>query len=189
MADKQPLAPAVRGGTIVYGFDAHISSDPGHIGFIVPMFVRAGAVIPTIELEQYVGERHANGQLNPITLNVYPGQSGRYTMYLDDGVSLLGPSRRRPGGQGEYRETHVSHGWTGNKARRITISRGHDGYTPPEPYFFVGLLHDPGETEGPERAAPEYRREHRSGGPAEAAAAPKIAQIGLRHRRLRRVPQ
>ncbi len=51
------------------------------------MYVRSGAIIPTIELEQYVGQLNKEGKPNPIALNVYPGKSGEYTMFLDDGVS------------------------------------------------------------------------------------------------------
>ena len=61
--------------------------DPTHIPYIVPMYVRAGAIIPTVEIEQYVGEKNEKGMPNTITLNIYPGEQGEYTMYLDDGVS------------------------------------------------------------------------------------------------------
>ena len=59
-----------------------------------PTYVRAGAILPTIELEQYVGERNRSGLPNPVTLNVYPGGHGEYTMYLDDGVSRSSAPRR-----------------------------------------------------------------------------------------------
>jgi len=39
------------------------------------MYVKEGAIIPTIELEQYVGERNRRGEYNPITFNIYPGNS------------------------------------------------------------------------------------------------------------------
>jgi alpha-glucosidase len=38
--------------------------------------VKAGAIIPTIEIEQYVGQRNRDGLDNPITLNIYPGDKG-----------------------------------------------------------------------------------------------------------------
>jgi alpha-glucosidase len=110
MNNRQPLAPVTEGGTTI-NFDAHIDASNDHINFVVPMYVRAGAIIPTIEVEQYVGERNAKGLVNPITLNVYPGTAKNipdgdrtalkvqqffglpktpqkpYTMYLDDGAS------------------------------------------------------------------------------------------------------
>ena len=75
--NRQPLDNAVEGGTTIREFDAHLSNNPNHINFIVPMYVRAGAIIPTIEIEQYVGERQEHPELypdgNPITINIYPG--------------------------------------------------------------------------------------------------------------------
>jgi hypothetical protein len=38
----------------VRDFDANLNLSGNHINFIVPIYVRAGAIIPTIELEQYV---------------------------------------------------------------------------------------------------------------------------------------
>jgi len=89
---------------------------------------------------------------NPITLNIYPGKSGEYTMYLDDGVSRSSAPQRDPkyGGdeqaRSEYRETRIKHSYTG-KTRELSVNRIHDGYTPKfERYFFVAILHDPLET-------------------------------------------
>src|SRR5204862_477557 len=89
MDNRLPLAAPVEGGTTIRGFDASLYLDNAnaHIDFLLPTYVRAGAILPTLELEQFVGERHRNGQPNPITLNVYPGANGQYVMYLDDGVS------------------------------------------------------------------------------------------------------
>ena len=130
--------------------------DPTHIPYIVPMYVRAGAIIPTVEIEQYVGEKNEKGMPNTITLNIYPGEQGEYTMYLDDGVSS--PSQPElfkqigidPQANGEYREVHISHQWTDKRTRRITVSRVHDGYTPKyEKYFCLAVLHDPSDAEAP----------------------------------------
>jgi alpha-glucosidase len=51
----------------------------------VPMFVRAGAIIPTGPAINYVGEK----LMDPITFNVYPDEKGSamMTLYEDDGVS------------------------------------------------------------------------------------------------------
>ncbi|MGB3636814.1 MAG: TIM-barrel domain-containing protein, partial [Rivularia sp. (in: cyanobacteria)] len=72
--NRQPLDNAVEGGTTIREFDAHMSADPNHINFIMPIYVRAGAIIPTIEIEQYVGERQEHPELypdgNPITINI-----------------------------------------------------------------------------------------------------------------------
>lgn len=157
MDNTMPLGSAVEGGSTVRDFDANLNLNGNHIHFIVPIYVRTGAIIPTIELEQYVGQLNQEGKPNPITLNIYPGKSGEYTMYLDDGVSRSSANvDSHPvefGGdeqaKGEYRETKIAHSYTGEKTREIKIERIHDNYTPKfEKYFFVAVLHDPSETEG-----------------------------------------
>ncbi|MCI5166233.1 MAG: alpha-glucosidase [Candidatus Electrothrix sp. GM3_4] len=151
--NTMPLGPAVEGGTTIRDFDANLNTNDNHIHFIVPVYVRAGAVIPTIELEQYVGERNKERQANPITLNIYPGAKGTYTMYLDDGVSLSSTDTASAHPQlqnkyperdwNEYRETQISHTGYGQKRREIIVERLCDGYTPEfEDYFFVAILHD-----------------------------------------------
>jgi alpha-glucosidase len=155
MDNKKPLQPAVEGGTIVHDYDAHIDASPDHIGFTVPIYVRAGAIIPTIELEHYVGELNSKGLPNPLTLNVYPGESGQYTMYLDDGISRSSAPRDAPQyreekiANSEYREVRITHNYITSKAREIRIERIHDNYTPRwERNFYVAVLHDPAEFRG-----------------------------------------
>jgi alpha-glucosidase len=155
MDNRLPLDHPVSGGTTVRDFDASLGLQDVHLGFLVPIYVRAGAIVPTIELEQYVGERNAKNLPNPVTLNVYPGQSGRYTMYLDDGVSRSSAPVKPleqggdPSASDEYRQTVITHSYTGSKTREIKVERVHDGYTPPlEKSFFVAVLHDPSEPKG-----------------------------------------
>jgi alpha-glucosidase len=66
---------------------------------IVPMFVRAGAIIPMGPEMNYVGEK----PVDPITFAIYPDDNGpaATTLYEDDGVS---PAYR----QGVFRRTQVS---------------------------------------------------------------------------------
>jgi alpha-glucosidase len=150
----QALDSAVEGGTTIRDFDANINTEGQHIHFIVPIYVRAGAIIPTIELEQYVGERNKKGEKNPITLNVYPDvqrSGGEYHMYLDDGESRSSAPASQvddPKANDEYRETKITNNYTGDKTRVIKVERVHDGYTPMEDFFFVAVLHDPGEAKG-----------------------------------------
>lgn len=65
----------------------------------VPMFVRAGAIIPTAPVMNYIGER----AWDPITFAIYPDESGsaETTLYEDDGVS---PDYK----QGAFRRTRVA---------------------------------------------------------------------------------
>ncbi|MEC4813487.1 MAG: glycoside hydrolase family 31 protein [Scytonema sp. PMC 1069.18] len=155
MNNQLPLASFVEGGTTIRDFDANLNLEGSHINFIVPIYVRSGAIIPTIELEQYVGKLNQQDKPNPITLNIYPGQSGEYTMYLDDGVSRSS-AVDKPEEQGgdplaksEYRQTQITHQYIAPKNREIKIKRIHDNYTPKyETFFFVAILHDPSETQG-----------------------------------------
>lgn len=144
---QAPLQPALDGGTTVMDFDASINNDPGHIPYIVPLYVKAGAVVPVLELEQYVGEKNAKGQPNPLVLYVYPGAEGSYTMYLDDGVSRSSQPAgdvkygTDPAAKGEYREVSIRHNQVSAQERHIVIEAVHDGYTPKyEDYMVVGVL-------------------------------------------------
>jgi alpha-glucosidase len=159
MNNTMPLSSAVEGGTTIRDFDAGLSLRGGydpHINFIVPIFVREGAIIPTIELEQYVGQLNDEGKANPVTLNIYPGDNGNYTMYLDDGVSRASASTvAHPANIGgdslaanQYREIKISHKYISDnkKTREIILECTNNGYTPKyEKYLFVSILHDPSE--------------------------------------------
>ena len=87
--NTEPLNSCVEGGTTIRDFDAKIYLGGTHINYIVPLYVKEGAVIPSVELEQYVGERNARGEQCPVTITVFPGQRPGYyyDMFLDDGVS------------------------------------------------------------------------------------------------------
>lgn len=151
--NTMPLLSAVEGGTTIRDFDAGLRLDGNHVNFIVPTYVRAGAIIPTIELEQYVGQRNDQDLPNPITLNIYPGADGDYTMYLDDGVSRASAVRTQdppydggdPDAQSAYRQIQIAHSRSGS-VRLISVERVHDDYVPKEKHYFVAILHDPSET-------------------------------------------
>lgn len=73
----------------------------------VPMFVRAGAIIPTGPELKYVGEK----PMDPLMFNIYPDEKGSAsaTLYEDDGVS---PAYKQDG----FRRTTV------------TVTRANAGY-------------------------------------------------------------
>ena len=50
----------------------------------MPLFVRAGSIVPTGPVKQYVGEF----SIEPVRLTVYPGEDGRFQLYDDDGLSF-----------------------------------------------------------------------------------------------------
>jgi alpha-glucosidase len=80
----------LTGGTMV-SVDAPLET--------VPMFVRAGAIIPTGPAMNYVGEK----PFDPITFNIYPDEKGSAstTLYEDDGLT---PSYKTGG----YRRTKIN---------------------------------------------------------------------------------
>jgi alpha-glucosidase/alpha-D-xyloside xylohydrolase len=50
----------------------------------LPLYVRAGAIIPLGPIKQYTSERVES----PLTFQIYPGESGAFTLYEDDGISF-----------------------------------------------------------------------------------------------------
>jgi alpha-glucosidase/alpha-D-xyloside xylohydrolase len=76
----------------------------------MPLYVRAGAIIPFDPVRQYTGEKPTE----PTTLKLYRGADGRFTLYEDDGISL------------DYlnnRATWIRFIWN-DRARRLTIEPG-----------------------------------------------------------------
>jgi alpha-glucosidase len=115
-----PLLAPVNGGsafTYVAGLD------------LVPIYIKAGAILPMRLLEQWVGQLAQN----PLTLNIYPGADSSYTLYQDDGVTTQAQNN------GTYRITTISHTGIAN-GQSIQIARQVDRYTPPEPFYYVSLL-------------------------------------------------
>ena len=49
----------------------------------MPLFVRAGSIVPTGPAIQHTG----NNSHSPVTLNVYTGADGRFSLYEDDGTN------------------------------------------------------------------------------------------------------
>jgi alpha-glucosidase/alpha-D-xyloside xylohydrolase len=50
----------------------------------IPLYVKAGAIVPIGPVKQYTGEVSSG----PVVLRVYPGADGAMTLYEDDGVSF-----------------------------------------------------------------------------------------------------
>jgi alpha-glucosidase/alpha-D-xyloside xylohydrolase len=75
---------------------------------MTPLYVRAGAVIPSGPVRQYVDEPSDE----PVTLTVYPGADGRGSLYDDDGSTF---DYRR----GEFMRMLMS--WR-DASRRLTLS-------------------------------------------------------------------
>jgi alpha-glucosidase/alpha-D-xyloside xylohydrolase len=50
----------------------------------MPLYLRAGAILPLGPVKQYTGEK-VDG---PLTLQIYPGANGAFMLYEDDGISF-----------------------------------------------------------------------------------------------------
>ncbi|MEP6535215.1 MAG: TIM-barrel domain-containing protein, partial [Bryobacteraceae bacterium] len=124
--NMMPLdAPAPGGTTVTNWFAPLESSNPL---FLMPLYVRSGAIIPMRELEQFVGQLSPN----PVTFNVYPGPDRSTELYQDDGISNDFQT-------GVFRTTVVSHQGI-NQGQRVRVLRTHDNYAPPEHFYFVSFL-------------------------------------------------
>jgi alpha-glucosidase (family GH31 glycosyl hydrolase) len=76
----------------------------------MPLYVRAGAIIPVDPVRQYTAQPVSE----PTTLRVYGGADGEFTLYADDGISQ------------EYvagRGTWIKMTWN-DRARRLTLDPG-----------------------------------------------------------------
>jgi alpha-glucosidase len=122
-ADEQAPLPAPNTGPQSIGWYVPID--------LVPIYVRAGAIIPRRVLEQYVGQLPQN----PLTFECYPGPAGNHTLYLDDKVGFGYQT-------GAYRLTTITQSavTSASTSRQVTVTRTHDGFTPKEPFYFVSLL-------------------------------------------------
>jgi alpha-glucosidase len=100
---------------------------------LVPVYIRAGAVIPHRELEQFVGQLNPN----PLTFDIYPGPDSTHMLYQDDKVSTQAQAN------GAYRLTQVSQLLrTGMfKVQTVRVLRTYDNFKPNEPYYFVAMLY------------------------------------------------
>jgi alpha-glucosidase/alpha-D-xyloside xylohydrolase len=76
----------------------------------MPLYVRAGAIVPVDPVRQYTGEPVSE----PTTLRVYRGADGRFTLYDDDGIS-----QEYVRGRGSW--TRLT--WA-DRARRLTLAPG-----------------------------------------------------------------
>jgi alpha-glucosidase/alpha-D-xyloside xylohydrolase len=74
---------------------------------IMPVYVRAGAIIPVDPIRQYTSEKISE----PTTLKIYTAADGAYSLYEDDGISMEYL-------KGNYTMTDIS--WD-DKKRKLTI--------------------------------------------------------------------
>jgi len=130
MDNAAPLSGAVHGGTTINNYYAGLD--------LVPIYVRAGAILPFCELEQWVGQLPAN----PLTLNCYPGpdrwtDAEAYLLYQDDGISTAAADANIYRTSRIYQQT-LNQG--ANVTRVVRIARVHDQYTPAAGFIYVAIL-------------------------------------------------
>jgi alpha-glucosidase (family GH31 glycosyl hydrolase) len=82
----------------------------------IPLYVRAGAIIPMGPVRQYASEPSDE----PIELQVYPGADGHFCWYQDDGISFAFQDR-------EFSRLDCS--WH-DSARNLTMARSGEGVSP-----------------------------------------------------------
>ncbi|MFT4092957.1 MAG: glycoside hydrolase family 31 protein [Niabella sp.] len=80
----------------------------------MPVFVKAGAIIPAGPLLQYTGEKPAD----PVTLYVYAGKDGSFTLYEDEGLNYNYE-------KGKYTEINCTYD---DAARTFTIDNRQGGF-------------------------------------------------------------
>src|SRR6185437_5098223 len=121
--DAQAPLPAANTGGQSFNWYAPLD--------IVPIYVRAGAILIRRELEQYVGQLPQC----TLTFECYPGPDRDYTLYLDDKVGF-GYQKER------YRLTRIAqHTSAGTpESRTVSVTRTYDQYTPKETFFYIALL-------------------------------------------------
>jgi alpha-glucosidase len=130
MDNTSPIAGAITGGQTI-SVTADIS--------MVPIYIRAGAILPFCQLEQWVGELPAN----PLTFNFYPGpdrstDAQAYLLYQDDGVTTQANT-------GTYRLSRIyqqtlQNGASVTRQARIARVQGQDNFAPAAGFFFVAII-------------------------------------------------
>jgi alpha-glucosidase len=85
----------------------------------LPIFIKAGSIIPTQPLMQYVGEKAAD----VITLDIYPGAAAEFELYEDDGKTVDYQ-------KGEYAINKVSCVSAGNSTS-VQIKKPAGNFNPP----------------------------------------------------------
>ncbi|BAV08847.1 Alpha-glucosidase, glycosyl hydrolase family GH31 [Filimonas lacunae] len=93
----------------------------------IPLFVKAGAIIPSQPAMLYCDEK----AVDEITLDIYPGANGGYTLYEDDGKSQAYKN-------GQYAVTAISTTWT-NANVSVQVKKPEGKFAPATHNYLVKL--------------------------------------------------
>lgn len=119
--DAAVLGAPLAGGQLLVGREVLLDQ--------VPVFVRAGAIVPLrSRVEQYVDALAEN----PLVICCYPGPDSTYLLYQDDGITT------RAEHDGACRTTRITRATT-PQGTSIRLQRLHDGYTPAERFLLIRL--------------------------------------------------
>jgi len=92
----------------------------------MPIYVRAGAIIPFDPIRQYTGQPVTQ----PTTLQIYPGADGDFTLYEDDGISQAYL-------HGKFTRIHLT--WD-DHAHTLTLSPDSPASQPIQQTFILALM-------------------------------------------------
>ncbi|MCO5589960.1 hypothetical protein L7F22_043929 [Adiantum nelumboides] len=133
------LSSVRTGGTVfeyISSIDRFAQGDTEHLAYLLPIFIREGAIVPTQNQEMFVRQV----KQNPIVLHIYPtstiGAKTEHDLYLDDGVSLASAPADLPqfkldkqsGAKSDYRHVHIEHFRASEAERSLTLNLKHSKY-------------------------------------------------------------
>lgn len=184
------LGAPVPGGTTL-SFYCPVPDAGAHrdqIAYVTPVYIRAGAIIPQIDVRQSIDER----DLNPPCIHIYPGTTPTwYKMYLDDGVSRDSAPKDLPQykyshkldvqdiegetatqeneAKSKYREVHITQTYVSSTTRLVTLSHPWNGYdaSPNIGNTYNLAIWAPGTFDNPPKypAAPSFSFQDQDGKP------------------------
>jgi alpha-glucosidase (family GH31 glycosyl hydrolase) len=95
----------------------------------LPLYVKAGAILPIGPVKQYTEEADSE----PLKLRVYPGADGVFSLYEDDGSSFRYQ-------HGEF--TRIAGSWN-DKERNLTLQADPHGQLPKQKIMAVEIVGTP----------------------------------------------
>ncbi|MBI3586597.1 MAG: DUF5110 domain-containing protein [Ignavibacteriales bacterium] len=94
----------------------------------IPMFVKAGAIIPTQQVVQYTDQ----APIDPLTLTAYPAKTGSALYYEDDGHTFEYE-------QGAFFKRTIVQ-TTSERSTELVIGKAAGSYTPPDRSIIVQFV-------------------------------------------------
>ncbi len=99
----------------------------------IPVFVKSGAIIPMAPLMQYTDEK----PWDPITFDIYPEGSSKFTLYQDDGKTMDFSTKNK------FTQTDIQCEAKQDQNIDVTISQSNKLFVPDQYAFIFHLLSNP----------------------------------------------